>query len=65
MKLAAIAAVLITLPALVALVYGILIGPTWLVYAALASLSYNVIPFVLVGVMSRKAHVTDLAEEHT
>lgn len=64
MKLAAIGAVLITLPALVALVYSILFGPAWLGYAALASLSYNVIPFVIVGVMSRKAHVTDLAEEH-
>jgi hypothetical protein len=64
MKLAAIGAVLITLPALVALIYGIAFGPVWLVYAATASLSYNVVPFVVVGVMSQRAHVTDLAEEH-
>jgi hypothetical protein len=63
MKLAAIGAVLITLPALVAFIYGIVFGPIWLVYAAVASLSYNVVPFVLVGIMSRRAHVTDLAEE--
>ena len=64
MKLAAIGAVLITLPALVALIYALIFGPVWLVYAAVASLSYNVVPFVVVGVMSRRAHVTDLAEEH-
>ena len=63
MKLAAIGAVLITLPALVALAYAIATGRTWLAFAAIASLSYNVIPFVLVAIMSRRSHVTDLAEE--
>jgi hypothetical protein len=64
MKLAAIGAVLITLPALVALLWGIAFGPVWLVYAAAASLCYNVVPFIVVGVMSARAHVSDLAEEH-
>ena len=62
MKLAAIGAVLITLPAILGLLTGIYIGQHWLVYAALASLSYNVIPFVVVGAMSRKSGVTDLGE---
>lgn len=64
MKLAAIGAVLITLPALAAFIYGLMTGRTLLVVAAVASLSYNVVPFVVVAVMSRRAHVTDLAEEH-
>jgi hypothetical protein len=62
MKLAAIGAVLITLPALVALIFAVVTGHHWLAYAALASLSYNVIPFVVVGTMSRKAGVNDLGE---
>lgn len=64
MKLAAIGAVLITLPALVALIFAIVSGERWLMYAALASLSYNVVPFIVVGIMSARAHVSDLAEEH-
>jgi hypothetical protein len=62
MKLAAIAAVLITLPALVALIFALVTGRHWLAYAAMASLGYNVIPFLVVGTMSRKAGVSDMNE---
>ncbi|HEX8431308.1 MAG TPA: hypothetical protein VF625_08475 [Longimicrobium sp.] len=59
MKIALIGAVLITLPALAAFFYAIFTGNHWLTVAAAISLCYNVIPFVLLGVMSRKAKVGD------
>jgi|GEM_PF-2044182 hypothetical protein len=59
MKIAFIGAVLITLPALVAFFYAIVTGNRWLTLAAAISLAYNVIPFVLLGIMSRKAKIGD------
>ncbi|HYW05329.1 MAG TPA: hypothetical protein VE913_00155 [Longimicrobium sp.] len=59
MKIALIGAVLITLPALAAFFYAVWTRNGWLTVAAALSLSYNVIPFVLLGIMSRKAKVGD------
>lgn len=46
MKIMLLAAVLITLPAVAALIYGLLTGNRWMVYAALASFGLNTLPFL-------------------
>ena len=59
MKIAMIGGILITLPALAAWVYSLFVG-NWLLFgAATVVLIYNFTPFVVVGVMSRKAKVGD------
>lgn len=54
MKFALIGAVLITLPAIAGLIYAIIAGETTLVYAALASLTLNSLPFVAAGLLMRR-----------
>jgi hypothetical protein len=51
MKFAMIGAVLITLPALAALVYGFITMNRWIIYAALASVLINTLPFLAAGMM--------------
>jgi hypothetical protein len=59
MKIALIGGFLITLPALAAWVYSALVG-NWLLFgAASLVLVYNLAPFAVVAVMSRKAKVGD------
>lgn len=60
MKFALMAAALITLPAIAALIYGLFFGPQWLVYAAIASISINTLPFLAAGWLMRKQSGEDL-----
>lgn len=60
MKFAMIGAVLITLPALAALAWGIIAGPPALVFAALASVLINTLPFIAAGLMLRGSDSSDL-----
>ncbi len=60
MLFAMIGAVLITLPALAALVYGLVSGPRELVWAALASVLLNTLPFIAAGFMLRRSDPSDL-----
>lgn len=60
MLFAMIGAVLITLPALAALVYALATGRTLLVYAALASVLLNTLPFIAAGFMLRRSDPSDL-----
>jgi hypothetical protein len=61
MKFAMIGAVLITLPAIAGLLYGIFAGNRYLVYAAIASLALNSLPFIAAGVlMNRQGGGDDL-----
>jgi predicted permease len=60
MKFALMAAVLITLPAIAGLVYGLLNGNQYLMYAALFSLGLNVLPFLVAGWMMRNASGDDM-----
>lgn len=60
MKFAMIGAVLITLPAIAGLIYGLLFGPKVLVYAALASFALNTLPFIVAGLMMRRSGGGDL-----
>lgn len=53
MKFALIGAVLITLPAIVALIYALVAGNTVLAFAALASLGLNTLPFLAAGLLMR------------
>lgn len=53
MKFAMIGAALITLPAIVALVYALIAGNHVLAYAALFSLSLNTLPFLAAGLLMR------------
>lgn len=54
MKFALIGAVLITLPAIAGLVYGLFTGNQYLMYAALASLALNSLPFIAAGLLMRR-----------
>lgn len=54
MKLMLVAALLITLPAVVALIVGVLWGNQFLVYAALASVGINFLPFLAAGWLMKK-----------
>lgn len=60
MKFALIGALLITLPALAALVYSLVVGNHVLTYAALFSLSLNSLPFLAAGLLMRKQHGDDV-----
>ncbi|HYH82079.1 MAG TPA: hypothetical protein VEX86_19890 [Longimicrobium sp.] len=53
MKYAMMAAAVITLPAIVALIYSLIVGNHVLTYAALASLALNTLPFFAAGLMMR------------
>jgi hypothetical protein len=54
MKFALIGAVLITLPAIAGLLYGIVAGNIYLVYAAIASLALNSLPFIAAGLLMKR-----------
>jgi hypothetical protein len=59
MKIALIGGLLITLPATVAWIYAAAVG-NWLLFgAASVVLVYNMAPFLILGIMSRKAKVGD------
>lgn len=55
MKFALIGAVLITLPAIAGLLYGLVSGNQYLVFAALASLGLNSLPFIAAGLLMRRS----------
>jgi hypothetical protein len=59
MKFALIGAVLITLPAIAGLLYGIVAGNQYLVYAAIASLGLNSLPFIAAGVLMKRQGGSD------
>jgi hypothetical protein len=54
MKFALIGALLITLPALAGLIYSLVAGNRVLMYAALASLALNSLPFIAAGLLMRR-----------
>ena len=54
MKFAMIGALLITLPALAGLIYSLVAGNRVLMYAALASLTLNSLPFIAAGLLMRR-----------
>jgi hypothetical protein len=53
MKILLIAAVLITLPAIAALIYSIVVNNHFVMYAALASFGLNSLPFLAAWYMTR------------
>lgn len=55
MKFALIAAVLITLPAIAGLLYSVVAGNRNLMYAAIASLALNSLPFIAAGLLMRRS----------
>jgi hypothetical protein len=55
MKFALIGALLITLPAIAGLIYSLVVGNQYLMYAALASLALNSLPFVAAGLLMRRS----------
>lgn len=55
MKFALIGAVLITLPAIAGLLYGLVTGNQYLMYAALASLGLNSLPFIVAGLLMKRS----------
>jgi hypothetical protein len=55
MKFAMVGAVLITLPAIAALIYGLISGNHLLLWAALASFSLNTLPFIVAGMFMRRS----------
>ena len=54
MKFALIGGLLITLPAIAGLVYSLIAGNELLMYAALASLALNSLPFIAAGLLMRR-----------
>ncbi|HSU17403.1 hypothetical protein [Longimicrobium sp.] len=54
MKFAMMGALLITLPAVAALIYSLMYGPHWLTYAALFSIGLNTLPFIAAGLLMGK-----------
>jgi hypothetical protein len=60
MKFALIGALLITLPAMAALIYSLIFGPIWLTFAALFSLGLNSLPFLAAGLLMRKQGGPDI-----
>jgi hypothetical protein len=60
MKYAMMGALLITLPAVIALIYSIVVGNHLLMYAAMASMGLNTLPFVVAGFLMRKSDGADL-----
>jgi hypothetical protein len=61
MKFAMIGAFLITLPAIAALVFGLIWQNWYIVIAATASVLINTLPFVAAGLMLRRSGDTDLS----
>ena len=59
MKILLVAAVLITLPAIAALIYSLITGNHYVTYAALASFGLNTLPF-LVGWWFTRGHTGDV-----
>jgi hypothetical protein len=55
MKFAMIAAVLITLPAIAGLIYSVVTENWNLMYAAIASLGLNSLPFIAAGLLMRRS----------
>lgn len=55
MKFALIGAVLITLPAIAGLIYSIVAGNQYLMYAAIASLALNSLPFIAAGLLMNRS----------
>lgn len=53
MKFAMIGAVLITLPAIIALIYALIVGNHLLAFAAMFSLGLNTLPFLAAGLLMR------------
>jgi hypothetical protein len=53
MKFALIGAVLITLPAIAGLFYGLIVRNWYLVGAAVASLALNSLPFIAAGLLMK------------
>ena len=60
MKFAMMGALLITLPAVIALIYSVIVGNHLLMYAALASFGLNSLPFVVAGFLLGKSKGADL-----
>ena len=60
MRLFLIGAVFITLPAIIAAGYAVYEGRTLMLYAALAVLGMNSLPFVAAAFLMRKSKGTDL-----
>jgi len=60
MKFAMMGALLITLPALIALIYSIFAKNHLLMYAAMASMGLNTLPFIAAGLLMRKSDGADL-----
>jgi|tagenome__1003787_1003787.scaffolds.fasta_scaffold20989027_2 hypothetical protein len=60
MKYALMGAILITLPALIALIYAIVTGNHLLMYAAMASFGLNILPFLAAGFLMRNSGGADL-----
>ena len=60
MKYAMIGAVLITLPAICGLIYGLVVANQFLVYAALASIALNSLPFLAAGLLMRRSSSEDM-----
>ena len=60
MKYALMGALLITLPAVIALIYSLAVGNHLLTYAALASFGLNTLPFIAAGLLMRKSDGADL-----
>jgi hypothetical protein len=59
MKILLVAAILITLPAIAALIYAIITGSQLIMYAALASFGLNTLPF-LAGYLLTRGHSGDV-----
>jgi hypothetical protein len=55
MKFALIGGLLITLPAMGGLIYSLVSGNRYLMYAALASLGLNSLPFLAAGLLMRRS----------
>ena len=60
MKYALMGALLITLPAVIALIYSIIAGNHLLMYAAMGSFGLNLIPFLAAGFLMRNSKGADL-----
>jgi|1185.fasta_scaffold248023_1 hypothetical protein len=54
MKFAMMGALLITLPAVAALIYSLISKMHWLTYAALFSIGLNTLPFIAAGLLMGK-----------
>ena len=64
MKFAMIGAALITLPAIVALIYSVIVGNHLLSFAALFSLGLNTLPFLAAGLLMRGNKGSGVDLEH-